>query len=280
MMTNSKEQSPAPAAKNGFSLITDEKLLEIYATMLKCRMVEDRARILLKMNSLNGDAGAGQEAIAAAVGIDLLPEDTLRVIPDALIHLFVKGLPLGELFARPLKAVAPALSFAAQLKLSTGDAVAFKANKNNEIAVVFSSSEFTYHESWLEALRFAGAQRLPILFVSQGTNQPASPDAQSNGRRSRLKGKTYGFPAITVQGNDAVAVYRVACEAIAHARKGDGPTLIECQCWQEGDALMNMEKYLIRKGLFSEKFKRQVEGGFIEELDAVEQVTEKGRKKK
>ena len=276
-MANSKEQSPAPAATNGFSLISDEKLLALYSTMLKCRMIEDRAHILLKMNNLNGGAGTGQEAIAAAVGIDLLPEDTVRVLPSDLIHPFVKGLPLEELFARQLKAIDPVLSMAEQLKLATGDGIAFKANKNNKIAVVFRGCDSIYHESWLEALRLAGAQRLPILFVSQGANQQASPDPQSNGRRSRLKGKTYCFPAIAVEGKDAVAVYRVTCEAIAHARKGDGPTLIDCQCWQEGDALMNMEKYLDSKGLFSEKFKRQVEGGFLEELDAAEQVAEKSR---
>ncbi len=48
MMTKSKKQIPVPAANNGFSLISDEKLLAIYAAMLKCRMVEDRARVLLE----------------------------------------------------------------------------------------------------------------------------------------------------------------------------------------------------------------------------------------
>jgi pyruvate dehydrogenase E1 component alpha subunit len=83
-----------------------------------------------------------------------------------------------------------------------------------------------------------------------------------------------------VESNDAVAVYRVSCEAIAHARKGDGPTLIECKCCQEGDPLRNMETYLDRKGLFSEKFKRQVESGFLEELAAAERVAGKSRSSK
>ncbi len=109
MMTNSKKQIPVPAANNGFSLISDEKLLAIYAAMLKCRMIEDRARVLLNMNNLSGNAGAGQEAIAAAVGIDLLPEDTVRVLPGDLIHLFIKGLPLKKLFRQPLNASRPGL---------------------------------------------------------------------------------------------------------------------------------------------------------------------------
>ncbi len=268
MMTISKKRVLFPAANNGFSLISGEKLLAIYSTMLKCRMIEDRACVLLNMKKMNRHVDAGQEAIAAAVGIDLLPEDTVRVVPGGLIYLFIKGLPLKKLFARGLNGVDPALSLAEQLKLAIADAVAFKMNKNNKIVAVFSRSEWTHLESWLEALKFAGAGRLPILFVSQCTNRGAGPDKRSNGSGGKLKAKSYGFPAIAVEGNDAVAVYRVACEAIAHARKGDGPTLIVSPRWQEGDPLQNMENYLDRKGLFSEKFRRRVESGFLAKLDA------------
>jgi pyruvate dehydrogenase E1 component alpha subunit len=61
------------------------------------------------------------------------------------------------------------------------------------------------------------------------------------------------LPSISVDGNDVVAVYRVATEAIAHARKGHGPTLIDCQLVNPGDPLQNMKKYLMRKGLVDEK---------------------------
>ncbi len=264
MTIKCKKHSPAPAANSGFSLIADEKLLAIYAAMLKCRMIAERARVLLTVNNLNGHSGAGQEAIAAAVGIDLRPEDTVRAVSGTLIHLFVKGLPLKQLFARQLNGAGPAMSLARQLKAATEDGITCKANKNGGIAAIFCDSESTHHDSWAEALTIAGAQRLPIIFVSQCTNRLASSDPRSNGGGGKLKAKTYGFPVIAVEGNDAVAVYRVACEAIAHARKGDGPTLIECQCWQAGDPLLNMEKYLERNGLFSESFKWQVECGVQE----------------
>jgi TPP-dependent pyruvate/acetoin dehydrogenase alpha subunit len=52
-----------------------------------------------------------------------------------------------------------------------------------------------------------------------------------------------------VDGNDVVAVYRVASEAIAHARKGHGPTLIDCRLSIPADPLQNMRNYLIGKGL-------------------------------
>ncbi|MGA2085514.1 MAG: thiamine pyrophosphate-dependent enzyme [Terracidiphilus sp.] len=156
---------------------------------------------------------------------------------------------------------------AARLNLAIDAAMANKLNKNNRIAVVISASEPASLGPWQEALSFGGLHGLLMIFVSWIKSFPLKTDACA-------------FPAITVAGNDVVAVYRVASEAIAHARKGNGPTLIECQtnssdghseigsgnfrdpaeveCWKAGDPILNMEKYLIRKGLFSEEFKKQI----------------------
>ncbi|MGA3263179.1 MAG: thiamine pyrophosphate-dependent enzyme [Terracidiphilus sp.] len=276
MKTKSKEQSPC--VHNGFSLISNQKLLALYSTMLKCRMIEERIRILIKQNRFtgNGYAALGQEATAAGVAIDLLPEDTASAFPGDLIPLFIKGLPLEKLFARLFSASRPSTTIAAQLHIATGAALANKASKNKKIAVVFCSRECTSHSSWQEALNSAGVHALPILFVSRSTlpAPAASFDPQTKATRMRLKTKACSFPTITVDGNDAVAVYRAACEAIAHARMGDGPTLIECLCWKDGDPTLNddpllsMEKYLMRKGLFKEEFKRKIAAEFSRDLDA------------
>ena len=87
-----------------------------------------------------------------------------------------------------------------------------------------------------------------------------------------------------VDGDDAVAVYRVATEAIAHARRGGRPTLIECKPWPLADAqpgkrrkptdpISNMETYLTRKGLFDKKFKSAVTTAFRRELNAAIHAT-------
>jgi pyruvate dehydrogenase E1 component alpha subunit len=75
-----------------------------------------------------------------------------------------------------------------------------------------------------------------------------------------------------VDGNDVVAVYRVATEAIVHARKGNGPTLIECRFdrSEAHDPILKMEAYLLRKGLFSEELKIEATAGFTSELAAIE----------
>jgi TPP-dependent pyruvate/acetoin dehydrogenase alpha subunit len=91
-----------------------------------------------------------------------------------------------------------------------------------------------------------------------------------------LRANSTGCPAIPVDGHDVVAVYRVACESIARARGGRGPTVIECRRWQSADSvhnpdnnpIHNMEKYLTRKGLFTTALRTKIAAGFRRELDA------------
>jgi TPP-dependent pyruvate/acetoin dehydrogenase alpha subunit len=275
MTTKTKEQSTAPiGGNNGFSLISNEKLIEIYVSMVKCRMIGERARFLLGKRKLIGNeyAAVGREAIAAGVVIDLLPEDTVAPSHRDLIVNFIRGVPLGKLFG-DLAGDAAKPSFAARVKLATSAAQANKTEKNGKIAVIFSGSDFTPPGFLHEALNLAGVQQLPIIFVSHigSSAEPGSLDSQTGAEE--IAAQACGVPVIAVDGNDVVAVYRVATEAITHARKGNGPTLIEC-IFERGpineaaanSPILNMEAYLARKGLFSAEMKRKVAAGFAKEL--------------
>jgi TPP-dependent pyruvate/acetoin dehydrogenase alpha subunit len=195
---------------------------------------------------------------------------------------FIKGVPLDEIFARlrapvpmghaPLHVLPSCSSLATQLVLATGVALAGKMEKSSRITVAFCGDLHPLPELCQEAMHFAGIHRLPILYVCWNSR----PDEDI-----ALKTQACGFPCITVDGNDAVAVYRVASESITHARKGNGPTLIECVTGPEdepassaGDPLLNMEKYLTRKGLFCQESKPQIAAGFGRELDAAEKSTQ------
>jgi TPP-dependent pyruvate/acetoin dehydrogenase alpha subunit len=247
----------APSIQNGFSLISNEKLLQLYATMLKCRAIQECLRILVKENKLAVNVGAswGQEAATVGLTIDLLPEDTIAPHPGDIIPLFISGLPLQDLFRSLFRPVPAAPSITAQLKTATDAAMRYKLSNNKKIAVAISN-ESTSPGPWKDALAFAGLHDLPMVFLSWN--------------HIPLKTKGRRLPTITVDGNDVVAVYRVACESIAHARMGNGPTLIECQSYilDPGDPILNMEKYLIRKGVFSADFKNEILAEFRNELDA------------
>ncbi len=85
---------------NGFSLISNEKLLEIYGTMLKCRMLGARIRSLtLEDKSIELRTAINHESMAAGIVLDLLPGDTLAPYPGGFIPSFVKGLPLRSIFS-------------------------------------------------------------------------------------------------------------------------------------------------------------------------------------
>ena len=304
MTTISKQQSAAaPAHKNGFSLISNEKLLQLYSAMLRCRMIEERAHLLFKQGKFIGNyhPAVGQEAAAVGVAIDLGPEDILVSSRPCFITAFLQGEPLDRLFARLADAIAPSSNIAAQSTIATGAARANKTKNNGKIAVAFCGDGSASPDSWRQAIKLAGGHGLPIIFVCQSdlATEPATPNAQTSVENIALKAQACGFPAIAVDGNDVVAVYRVASEAIAHARKGNGPTLIECKAfrlhgrsltdsrkkrnpdeiepWEPEDPILNMEKYLAAKGLFREKFKLDISSGFSKELNAAIEAAERSR---
>jgi pyruvate dehydrogenase E1 component alpha subunit len=244
--------------------------------MLKCRMLEKQA--LTQRNGFIGPhAAMSQEAAAAGVGVDLLPEDTLAPSHQGLIQCFVKGLPVNRIFSKPgarspfapLNLISPKFSLSVQLDRVIAAAIANKKCRNKKIAVAFcghvSASPSLLHET----IRIAGKRNLPMLLICHNdTDEDICQQAEAS-----------GFPGVTVDGDDAVAVYRVATEAIAHARRGSGPTLIECRPWplatlKSGkrskpiDRIFNMETYLVRKSLFDKKFKSAVIAAFRRELDA------------
>jgi TPP-dependent pyruvate/acetoin dehydrogenase alpha subunit len=279
MTAGTKEQraAAATAGNHGFSLISNEKLLELYTAMIKCRMIEDRVRVLLGQSKAPGSADAGHEAIAAGVAIDLLQEDTVVPGRGDLSISFIQGVPLASIF-RSIYARASLPNLATQLSLARDVALANKMKKNGKIAITLLNEEPGSLDCCHEALTQTCDQQLPILFVSQNnpTAKPESLNGEAVGEEIALDAQTRGLPEIAVDGNDVVAVYRVATEAIAHARRGNGPTLIQCQVElsEDHDSILKMETYLARKGLYSAEMKLEVTAIFMRELDAAIQAAE------
>ena len=146
MNAKRKEQAPAPGVQNGFSLISNLKLLDLYSAMLRGRMIQERLRNFHKQNKLAMAVRrhAGHEAALAGVAIDLFAGDTVCSVPSDLIPLSIKGLPLAKLLAG-LFSPAPSPSAAARLKRAVAAAMGNKTNQNNKIAVVFSTLPLTDH---------------------------------------------------------------------------------------------------------------------------------------
>jgi TPP-dependent pyruvate/acetoin dehydrogenase alpha subunit len=230
-MTKSKISTPPPG--EGFSLIPDHKLLALYAAMVKSRAIAEHARARLPRQRVPRSVASilGHEAAVAGATIDLQARDTL--VPtlwpsDALTAI------------NSTAATAPNLAAAIRAALARKD--------NQRITLLFSIAKASAQPAWHKALNIAAENRLPILFLS--LNHASSPAAS---QAPSLKPEV--LPVITVDGNDVVAVYRVATESMTYARKGRGPTLIDCSLSIPGDPLKNMEQYLALKGLIPKALK-------------------------
>jgi|HubBroStandDraft_6_1064221.scaffolds.fasta_scaffold177293_2 TPP-dependent pyruvate/acetoin dehydrogenase alpha subunit len=302
------ERKAKPAIpKETFSLISHEKLLAIYAAMLKCRMVQQRAAMLFQQGKLASDlhASLGREATAAAIAIDLQPGDSLGLSAGDWLPALVKGMTLESIFralapasANPNGDAAPSVTEIEQKNIfPAGDkslapvslrdrALAAQAEKQASIAAIILPSTEQSLKPWHEVMAAAASQRLPIVFVhyADAAEQPVAPQPR---RRSKNPDALFhGVPAITVDALDAVAVYRVAYEAIVRARQGRGATLLECATHtaisipgsaKEGepssnllrltDSISTMETYLKSKGIEPAPHNQQIVAAFNHELD-------------
>ena len=238
MTTRKKEEisaaTAALAGHDGFSLISNEKLIELYRMLVRCR---------------NGNAGSrsawlGCEAALVGVAADLTAEDTVVYSGAGFPSELVKG---GARRSRPIGDAIEAALNAAEAHLKDG---------KGRIAVLFAAEGQGSAALWVEAISKAAAGRLPVIFVSQ-SGEGAPPISEEIAQ----KAAQCELPAIPVDGSDLVAIYRVATESLGHARKGNGATFIGCGETGGAEAIAKMEAYLDRKGLFSQKLKREVAAG-------------------
>jgi 2-oxoisovalerate dehydrogenase E1 component len=297
------QTTAAAAVSTGGSLISDAKLKQLYATMVECRLLTERA-CRLRSQPRPADlysASIGQEAIAAGCVVDLRPEDTIVLAPHNSIAGLVKGVPLGDIvaqmYARPTvykqshNIIRPSPTDGMQIGLATSAALVNKRKNKGNVVVAFGDQAASALGGWHEALELAGKKSLPIIFVVEDNPWAASDEE----RDSTEKAQSYGFPVITVDANDVVAVYRVAYESVERVRQGGGPVLVEGKPYRlysqtkrrvansaagrsERDPLIHMERYLKTKRLFTPRWKDQLVHEFSRKLDAAVKAARKAQR--
>ena len=294
------------AVSAGGSLISDVKLKQLYATMVQCRMLTERACRLRgrPRSAALYAASMGQEAIATGCAIDLLPGDTIALAPHNSIASLVKGVPLGDIVAQMYASrtahgqsaniIMPSPAQDTQLALATRVALANKRKKKSNVVVAFGDRATTALGCWHKALELAANKSLPIIFVVEDNPWTDPPSFDANDEE-KGKARSCGFPIITVDANDVVAVYRVAYESVERARQGGGPVLVEGKPYRlygptkrrvansaarrgERDPLTHMERYLRNKRLFTPRWKNQLAHEFSQKLDAAVKAAQKAQR--
>ncbi len=279
--------------KGDGSLISSHRLIEIYAAMLRCRILRERLRSLpgaAKLRSL----APGSEAVAASSMIGLLSDDLVSSRQPHLFAALLRSVPLASLVQPLVKLPSRGLAginrqvFSACGVLDTsltgvalgnfaaGTAFANKLGGRGQVTVVFLDDNET-EKSWGNVFALALANSLPIIFIRQAAVALPQSVRSGRGKAKTRPAKVFPqkLPVIPVDCRDAVAVYRVAHEAIAHARRGSGPTLIDCvplrlagERRQDSDCIARMERYLEAKQLRPERIKNTVVRKFTRALDA------------
>jgi len=265
-------------------------LQAMYRAMLVGRHLDERMVRLQRQGRIGTFAPIkGQEASQVGSVFTLGTRDWM--VPSfretaAMIH---RGWPIERIlafFAGYLEGGQPgpgqrdlpiAIPVATQLPHAVGLAYAAQYRGDDAVVMVYFGDGATSEGDFHEAANFAGVWGLPVVFVCQNNQWAISVPLkkQTHSRTLAQKALAYGFPGLQVDGNDALAVYAASREAVARARAGDGPTLIECvtyrlamhttaddptkyraqeevKAWERKDPLTRFRTYLQKRNLLEE----------------------------
>src|SRR5215470_15640678 len=259
---------------SGVSMQTLDKsqLLHMYEQMKTIREFEERASKEFASGKMPGFVHlyAGEEAVAVGVCAHLTDDDYITSHHRGHGHCIAKGVSLREMVAELLGREAGACRgkggsmhiadvnkgmlgangiVGGGFPLAVGAGLTAKYNGKGQVAVCFfgdgAGNQGTFHEG----LNLAGIWKLPVVFVAENNgyaeSTPVSYHMSCRDIADRAAG--YNMPGVTVDGLDVFAVYEAASEAVARARRGEGPSLIECKTYRyhghfEGDTQMYRTK--------------------------------------
>ncbi len=296
--------------------IPDELLLRIHRTMLLGRRFDERMLALQRQGRIGTFAPIkGQEASNVASVAVLRDSDWMipsfretaaelwrgRSMESFL--LYFGGYDEGGYIPEHLNNLPIAVPVGSQLLHAVGLGWAIRYRQQDSVVMTFFGDGATSEGDFHEAMNYAGVFQVPVVFVCQN-NQWAISIPRSKQTRSETiaqKALAYGFPGIQVDGNDVLAVYTAAQEAVERARSGGGPTLIECVTyrlamhttaddpkryrteeevgeWSQRDPIPRFQGYLVGKGLLAEEGIEAIEAEVKAEIQAAVERAEQQMK--
>ncbi|MEM2463539.1 MAG: pyruvate dehydrogenase (acetyl-transferring) E1 component subunit alpha [Candidatus Bathyarchaeia archaeon] len=253
--------------------LSKEKLVEMYRLMVKIRLFEEKVFELYAENLVPGTIHlyTGQEAVAVGVCSALRKDDYITSTHRGHGHCIAKGADVKRVMAEILgkktgycKGKGGSMHIAdfsigmlgatavvgAGIPIAAGAGLSIKLRGTDQVVACFfgdgASNQGTFHEG----INMAAIWSLPVIFVCEnnlyamGTRQSMVMRIENIADRAAA----YGIPGVVVDGNDVLAVYEATLKAAERARKGEGPTLIECKTYRHrGHSRVDSAKYRPRE---------------------------------
>jgi len=281
--------------------LTQTEHLALYRQMLEIRRTEEQ---LAKAHQAGLIPGAchtyiGQEAIATGVCANLTAQDAVFSTHRGHGHALAKGVPprevMAELFGRvtgcsrgrggSMHLFAPEVGMMGTSGIvgpcilqATGAGYSARLMNTGAVGVAFFGDGASNNGAFHEGLNLAAIWDLPVIYVFEN-NMYATEVAFSYATRNTdmaERARTYGMNAVSVDGNDVLAVYAAAAEGVQRARSGEGPTFLDCKtyrtrahsegmpslgtyrtqeevdAWKARDPIMTYRAHLLSEGIAAE----------------------------
>ena len=321
-MKTTKSQSAvgesSPSRLSGSNQLTD-----MLYYMKLTREIEDRIeRKLYRQGKIVGGVyvGRGQEAITVGSCIDLADDDVVSVSHRDMAAFLMRGMTPREILAQYMgRKTGPTqgkdgnmhmgsldhnlIAFVSMLgdsvPVATGIGLSFKIRKMNRVVVCFFGDGATSRGDWHEGVNMATVMKCPVVFICNNNQYAYSTplDRQMAVEHVADRASAYGMPGEIVDGNDVVAVRDAVRGAIEMARKGEGPSLVECKSfrmtghsahdnasyvppklfedWEKRDPIQRFETSLAEQGVLDESGIQKLSERVVSEIDEAVVLAEK-----
>ncbi len=233
--------------------LDSDLLLGMYRRMVRAREFEEQLYYLFLTSNMPGTMhqATGQEAVAVGVMSAIRADDYIASTHRGHAHCIAKDVPveamMAEMFAKrtgSCKGMGGSLhltdsargmlgAFAiigAGIPIAAGAALSARVRRSGQVSVAFFGDGAVNQGLFHETLNMAALWKLPVVFVCENNHYALSMTVPSSSAVPDLASRacSYGIPGHQVDGNNVVAVYRAASAAVERARRGEGPTLLEC----------------------------------------------------
>src|SRR3954449_10021964 len=226
--------------------LTRDDRVGLLRAMLMMRGIEQRAMTLYRQGKVPGSFydGFGQEAVSAGAAWAMAAQDRLCILHRDLAAHVIRGVPPARIFAqymgrdggvtggrdgnvhfgdRTLGCVGMVSMLPDMMLVAAGIAMAFKLRGERRVALTWFGDGSTSRGDFHEAMNWAGVQRLPVIFVLENNQYAYStPLDQQFAVDPVERAASYGFPGVTVDGNDAEAMFEAVYGARERATGGGG----------------------------------------------------------